>query len=77
MIDEKFIEEEEIHIEEENKRITKYLNDEKNSYRVNNGSIEIKISEADKGSIQRKPSRNSSFDENVQINNLNVIKNEF
>lgn len=77
LIDEKFIEEEEILIEEENKRITKYLNDEKNSYRVNNGSIEIKISEADKGSIQRKPSRNSSFDENVQINNLNVIKNEF
>lgn len=74
LIDEKFIEEEESHIEEENKRITKYLNDEKNSSRATkNKIIGGKINDNDNDSIRKQSSRNSTFDENDNTNTQNIV----
>jgi len=73
LIDEKFIEDEAIHIEEENKRISNYLNDDKNLKRKTSDDSSLKN---DKVSNPKLSSRNSTFDENELINNLNNLNNK-
>jgi hypothetical protein len=73
LIDEKYIEDEAIHIEEENKRITKYINDDKNVKRQTSDDSSLRN---DKVSIAKMSSRNSTFDENELINTLNNMNNK-
>lgn len=79
LIDSNYIEKEVSNIEEENKRIVGYLNDDKNSRKfLNAGSNELekinrKLSENDKESVNRKPSRASTFSEN-DLNNVIIIE---
>ena len=79
LIDSNYIEKEESNIEEENKRIVGYLNDDKNSRKMSNvGSNDLdknnrKLSENDKENIIRKPSRSSTFGEN-DLNNVIIIE---
>ena len=73
LIDEKYIEDEAIHIEEENKRITKYINDDKNVKRQTSDDSSLRN---DKVSIAKMSSRNSTFDENEIINTLNNMNNK-
>jgi hypothetical protein len=73
LIDEKYIEDEAIHIGEENKRITKYLNDDKNLKNKISDDLSLKN---DKKSIAKMSSRNSTFDENDLINTLNNLNNK-
>ena len=81
LIDEKIIEEEANNIEEENKRITVYINEGKNLFRKTStesneeGKI-IKKKISDKELVRRKPSRNSTFDENEEIIGPNIINIE-
>lgn len=71
LIDEKYIEDEAIHIEEENKRITKYINEDKNLKRKISGES----LKNDKNSTAKVSSRTSTFDENELINDLNNLNN--
>ena len=64
LIDDKYIKEEENCIEEENKRISGYLDEDKNKGKEN---------EVNKKKIVRKISRNSTFDENDEFNAPNII----
>jgi hypothetical protein len=73
LIDEKYIEDEAIHIEEENKRITKYINDDKNLKRKTSDDSSLRN---DKVSNAKISSRNSTFDENELINTLNNLNNK-
>ena len=73
LIDEKFIEDEAIHIGEENKRISNYLNDDKNLKRKTSDDSSLRN---DKVSIAKLSSRNSTFDENELINTLNNLNNK-
>ena len=73
LIDEKYIEDEAVHIEEENKRITKYLNDDKNVKNKISDDLSLKN---DKMSVAKMSSRNSTFDENELINNINNLNNK-
>ena len=74
LIDDKYIEEEENSIKGENKRISVYLNDDKNLYKKtsleSNGDDEKNKRKEIKGkeSAKRKVSRSSTFDENEEIN---------
>jgi len=72
LIDEKYIEDEAIHIGEENKRISNYLNDDKNLKRKTSDDSSLRN---DKSSMAKLSSRNSTFDENELINNLNNLNN--
>jgi len=73
LIDEKYIEDEAIHIEEENQRITKYINEDKNLKRKTSDESSLKN---DKVSVAKISSRNSTFDENELINTLNNLNNK-
>ena len=64
LIDEKYIKDEENSFEEENKRISGYLDEDKNKGKEN---------EVNKKKIIRKISRNSTFDENDELNAPNII----
>ena len=74
LIDDKYIEEEENSIKGENKRISVYLNDDKNLYKKtsleSNGDNEKNKRKDIKGkeNVKRKVSRSSTFDENEEIN---------
>ena len=61
LIDEKYIEDEAIQIEEENQRITKYINEDKNMKRKTSDESSLRN---DKVSFAKMSSRNSTFDEN-------------
>ena len=81
LIDDQFIEGEANSFEVENKRITRYLNSDKNLIRKistesseSEGSTSKKSSE--KEGIKRKISRNSTFDENDEMTGPNVINIE-
>ena len=82
LIDDQFIEGEANSFEVENKRITRYLNSDKNLIR----KISTESSESEEGisskkssekeGIKRKISRNSTFDENDEMTGPNVINIE-
>ena len=85
LIDDQFIEGEANSIEIENKRITRYLNSDKNVIRkISTESSDSeegisnkrKSNENEKEGIKRKISRNSTFDENDEITGPNVINIE-